>query len=273
MLSEVQSGATLITAWSRKNLLSSALLSALHFDSDYFGIAMGRISHFLLSDSVPPDDRIDICREVLSLIAAVASSCGMKQITLRVNPRDHDIVQQAAEVGFKFIDVLVTYAVDMDSVEDSQIPPPDDFVIRLKQPNDVDALKEIARISFTKDRFHTDVLFDRKRADSFHATWIENSLAGSAADEVIVAEVDGTPVGFTTLKINQSLSSAVGVRSCSMILSAVNPSVRGRGVYRHMIAGGLRWFRGRADVVDLGTQVDNLPVQRAWWGRGFKPVD
>lgn len=266
-----ETGGTVIGARLEGRLAGLASVSILEFDSGFFGIRMGRVHPLLMTDKMHIRDRQRLSELLIERILSEAKTMGIKQLTLRVNPRDQDLVRAFASAGFDFIDVIVTYAIDANMIEESKIRPPRDFIIRTRQDKDFEQLSRIARDSFEKDRFHSDQRFDRRAADSFHSTWIENSLRGIAADEVIVAEMSGKAIGFTTLKFNKDISKALGVRSCSMILSAVDSSVRGKGIYTHMIAGGLRWSRDKADVTDLGTQVDNLPVQRAWCTLGFKP--
>jgi ribosomal protein S18 acetylase RimI-like enzyme len=214
-----------------------------------------------------------LCETLFAEAITVAREEGIEQLTMRISPRDIDAIQTANSLGFNFIDVLVTYAIDINQIDTAKIQPPKDFIIRMKQDSDFDVLQKIAHDSFVKDRFHSDTKFNKAAADTFHGKWIENSLSGKAADDVVVAEVDGVPAGFTTIKNNRLLSESINLRSGSMILSAVDSSFRGKSLYTHMIAGGLRYFMDKADVVDLGTQVDNLPVQRAWCFLGFKPSE
>lgn len=269
---ELRAGTSVLAVRLSGNLVALLAVSKLGFDSDFFQFPMGRISPVMVSDSIPMGKREEATKRIVREVLSKAKREGIRQLTVRVPPRDHDVIQTCTALKFDFIDVLVTYAIDMTKVDEERISPPKDFVIRTKRNEDLQPLIHIAGDSFVKDRFHSDKRFNQDIADRFHSKWIENSLTGVAADEVIVAEVDGRPIGFTTLKINRELSDAIGIRSCSMILSAVDSSVRGRGIYRHMIAGGLRWFMGKSDVTDLGTQIDNLAVQRAWCGLGFKPA-
>jgi ribosomal protein S18 acetylase RimI-like enzyme len=244
----------------------------LAFDSNFFHAKMGRIDPVLISDDINVIERRKLCHAILSKAISIAREEGFKQITMRVSPRDIDVIQVACSLGFNFIDAIVTYAIDTDYIDANKIQPPKDLTIRMKKLSDFEEIKKIARDSFLKDRFHSDTRFDRQSADDFHEKWVENSLLGKVADEVIVAEVDGVPVGFTTIRRNKEISRKIGLQSGSMILSAVDRKQRGKSIYKHMIAGGLKWFKSSVDVVDLGTQVDNLPVQRAWCGLGFKPV-
>lgn len=266
------SGTSVVGARLSGKLIGLAAVSKLAFDTEFFQFPMGRIAPLMLSDNITLEQRGIATKRIVEKTLLRAKKEGMKQLTLRVPPRDYDIIQTCMRMNFDFVDVLVTYTIDMKKVDEAKISPPADFVVRTKLEDDLRPLMRIAQSSFVKDRFHADKRFNQDKADQFHSKWIYNSLTGVAADEVIVAQVDGKPAGFTTLKLNRELSDAIGIRSGSMILSAVDDSLRGRGIYRHMIAGGLRWFKGKSDVVDLGTQIDNLPVQRAWCGLGFKPA-
>ena len=123
----------------------------------------------------------------------------------------------------------------------------------------------IAKGSFEKDRFHSDRHLNRNLCDKYYEKWIENSYNGFA-ERVIVAEYCNDAVGFTTAKTYKN--DIFG----HLVLSAVSNNYRGLGFYTSMIHEGVSWiFQKHDDLIGIivGTQLDNLAVQKAWINLGF----
>jgi RimJ/RimL family protein N-acetyltransferase len=174
-------------------------------------------------------------------------------------------------VGFQTMDVQTTWIFDHERQELS------DFKSRCKLRPAREADKEefvpLAREAYrdTPDRFHADPKLAMAKCDELYAEWIKNSCSGPLADHIVVAEVDGRPAGYTTIRLDECIREETVSRSGGMILSAVAPWAEGGGLYTSMIHEGLRWLvEHGVKVSHLGTQVNNLPVQRAWAKLGFR---
>ena len=131
----------------------------------------------------------------------------------------------------------------------------------------------LAREAYTDipDRFHSDPHLTAERCDELYAEWIRNSCSGQLADHIVVAELNGRPAAYTTLKLEGNHNGLSNVRTGGLILSATAPWAEGKGLYTSMINGGLKWFDAQGvEVSHLGTQVNNYPVQRAWARLGFR---
>ena len=168
------------------------------------------------------------------------------------------------------MDTLVTYYFDFkskvsDFKETCKIEPLKD---------EMPELIKIAKTSFSEtkvatDHFHADHRLDEAKSDALYEQWIEE--AGKDKDGVVlVAKIDNRAVGFTTCKMNYRLNRYSNKNIGSMILSAVSPEYRQAQVYTSMIQAALRWFSDKVDIVDLGTQIGNYSVLRAWSRLGFK---
>jgi putative acetyltransferase len=105
--------------------------------------------------------------------------------------------------------------------------------IRLEQPADVDAIRELVRLAFTGHPYSSGtepLIIDALRADG-------------ALELSLVAEVDGTVlahIAFSAAAIGDSLSGWFVVGPV-----AVHPDHQGRGIGRTLIEAGLHVMRSR----------------------------
>jgi GNAT superfamily N-acetyltransferase len=84
-------------------------------------------------------------------------------------------------------------------------------------PEDIPALREIARTCHRATRFYSDPGFTEAQCDELYATWIERSVQGEADCTLTVGPV-GAPFGYITC-YRDGRSGLAGVRA----------DVRGRG--------------------------------------------
>ncbi len=134
--------------------------------------------------------------------------------------------------------------------------------IRLNEPDDLPALKRIARESFVHTRFYNDLNFPRERCAEMYEVWIEKSGADSG-QAVLVATADGAPAGFVTCS-----RAADGIGQIGLF--GVDSAYRGRGLGHQLIEAALAWFaRHDFQNVVVVTQGRNLSAQRSYQRQGF----
>ena len=228
------------------------------FNSQIFQIGMGNLYV----------DRQEIITEHgLLKMESNAKKNGISHITAKLLSSDKKNLNTLLQQGYLLADTLVQYFFD---IKKAALPAMQyKCIIRDAQEKDLDVLKEIAGHSFKIDRFHSDQYLDDRLCDLYYERWIENSYYGFA-EKVIVAEYNGVPVGFTTGKTYPD--NEIG----HLVLSAVSSSSRGLGVYTSMIHAGVSWIlKEHHDLrgILVGTQLDNIAVQKAWIKLGFTVYD
>jgi len=241
-------------------------MNRLDWDSEHFGIEIVRINHIVVSPKVK--DSNWVLEALLKAALAELIKYGITAVHTRIALDEIRLIQLLERFGFRLMDVQVTYYFDLR--KQNIIALVDKCLIRAYQDSDKETLIELARSAYTLDRFHSDPYLSKEKCDELHAQWIKNSCEGHIAAHVLVVEVNGEPVGYTTCVLHGDYGGLLNLRIGGMILSAVDPKARGRGCYTSMINGGLRWFKDKVDVVYLGTQVNNYPVQLAWAKLGFR---
>jgi GNAT superfamily N-acetyltransferase len=173
-------------------------------------------------------------------------------------------VQAMEREGFQLMDTLVYFSCDITSgVPDDQGQAP----VRQLRSGESRAVRQVASRSFAGylGHYHADPRLDRRQCDELYTDWAERScLSREVADEVLVATLDESIVAFATLRLN---SDAEG----EGVLFGVAPEAQGRGIYRSLMIGGMRWCkaRGRSRMV-VSTQVTNVAVQKVWTRLGFE---
>lgn len=238
---------------------SVSLIKKDVFNSEHFGIQM--------YDATIDSQSLENSDVTLSEIIKQARNLGARHITARVDTSQKSIANELLNLGFRISDTLVTYSF---SYSKSNLPEMN-HKVELADCTDSDLpyLRSIARESFKIDRFHSDESLDNDLCDSYYDKWIENSYKGFA-DKVIVARYQGEPVGFTTGKLGRNASPD------QLVLSAVSDKYRGLGIYTSMIHEGVVWaqlnHKQSSSELHVGTQIDNIAVQRAWAKLGFAVV-
>lgn len=232
------------------------------FNSEHFGLQMGNMSVSLADADMEP------AKALAGVSAGVedARREGFRHLTCRVSTADKLAANGVVRNNFRIADTLVTYCFWLG--KSRLTPVTHRCTLGDCREEDIPRLKEIARTSFKIDRFHTDPALPNDLCDLYYEKWFENSCHG-LADKVSVAYHDGKPVGFSTGKYTE------GDEFIHMVLSAVDAEARGLGVYTSMEYDVVSWAQGVAKDrphikgILLGTQIDNVIVQKTWIRLGF----
>ena len=173
-------------------------------------------------------------------------------------------VRLAEDYGFRQVDIRVTLQCDIKSrrvrYENNRAKASN---IRTALSRDIPILQAIARNSHTDTRFYSDPCFSRESCEELYGTWIKRSCEGYA-DVVLVAEMDGQPIGYVSC--NLPTNSSYG----QIGLLGVESEARGLGVGWALVEQSLRWFtEHNVDEVRVVTQGRNIPSQRVYQRCGF----
>ena len=205
-------------------------MSVLEFDSQWFGCRIGRFDGDPAEADQWGKDNSVACLYTLLPLSQISK------------------VHEAAARGFRLVDVRVEFVARTGLLINST---------RYANPDDREAIKEMAFRSFQKTRFHNDRLFDRDRVNAMYANW-----ALTSEGETLVVDADNARAGF------------VVVGETHLELIAVDPAYRGQG-YGGMLARaalGHAHGRGRREL-RVVTQGGNHAAQRTFQSSGFELVD
>lgn len=232
-------------------MVASEAVSFSELDSARFGIRAARAR--ITADNL--HDILEYCdSEKIDLLIA------------RCPTSDIATMQLAHCAGFQLMDTLLYYQFDLQKRQ-----PPEcrgEFLIRSLHPGDRDEIRRVATAAFTAyvGHYHADAKLDRHQCDEAYASWAERScIPGLAADEVFVAELDGSVAGFGTLRRNSS-------EEVEGLLFAVAPEHQGKGICGALMVSSLHWARSlNACRMIISTQLTNVSMQKVWCRIGFEP--
>jgi dTDP-4-amino-4,6-dideoxy-D-galactose acyltransferase len=243
-----------------------ACLRKLPWDSEQLCMSAARIDYLVATGSY--------CEQraskemLLEELLVEAQDLGVWHLSVRVNSSDLSTLHVLEEAGFITVDGILTFALEL---KDHSCPERlHDFGIRLAISDDAPQAAALARTAYVYDRFHSDPFIDRERADELHANWLRNSCAGTAADAVLIAEDQSGLLGFVTCNLSGGDDKNC-VRTGTIALVASAESARGHGVAYELTMAALEWFRGKdCQIVEVGTQLSNIPASRLYQKCGFR---
>lgn len=221
----------------------------LDWDSDFFDRRIARYTRNRM-DKDTAARAVDWCisNEVACLYLLADSS-------------DPGTARVAADFGFRFVDVRVTFSSDLVQSSDFQFAR--DLPVRFAEERDIAPLAALARVSHRATRFYFDNRFSEDRCDELYATWIEQSCRGFA-DAVFVAGVADAVNGYVTCHLSDAGTGSIG-------LLAVREGDRGRGYGRSLVAAALGYLRmHERRTAFVTTQGRNIASQRLYEACGFR---
>lgn len=258
-------GAVTYRASQASRLRALLQMESLPWDSRMLGMPAARIAWWM---GASEGDAGTADREkVLQAAVTKARQRGVRYLLARVPAGDLSAVRLLERNGFELVDGLLVFGTPLHGDSRPAVPL-DGIRCRMFEPADLPALRRIARQSFSIDRFHADPVIGSRKADAIHEQWIESSCAGFA-DAVLVAVTD-VPVGFTTLKLDQTAADSLHIGVGVVVLVATSAEHRGKGIARSLTSAALRWFREQGcRWVEVGTQIANTRASRVYQAAGF----
>ena len=233
-----------------------AISRTLEWESQFFGMPMGRIEYLLASDR-------DLLPDALESAVEGLRERGVQHVSTRVDVADIAAMALAEAHDFRLMDSLVTYT------QRPRKEPPNDVrevgTIRDFRTADGPELLQIAAEAYRgfRGRFHLDPHIPDDRCDAFYVEWARQSIAMTMADMILVSEgADGQLLGFLAFRRREPVSSAGGVAVYGGGLGACR--IDTPGAYAGLIRAGTIWAHQRNAVAECQTQNYNFPTIRIY---------
>jgi GNAT superfamily N-acetyltransferase len=224
------------------------------FDTRRFGIKVAKL------------DRVD--EETPAVVAALADE-GTKLVIARISAADVAGINRLEAIGFRLKDFQVLQRFDLREPFKRR---PSAVVVRDLDRGQVEDVVKVAAASFAGyGHYAADDRLNREQCRDGYTDWVRRSCEDrTVADKVIVADLDGTVVGFLTLKLFES----GGQKFAAGGIGAVAPAYRGHGVFSSIVVHGLEWGKNVGlDWEEHGALITNYSVNRVFSHIGFKIVD
>ena len=228
-----------------------AACELLPWDTEHFGLRIARVRARQLDASSA------------ERVTRWADEEGVDCLYLLADAGDPETLRSAAAHGFRVVDVRLTLRAELDRGRASAAP--SSAVIRPARADDATALVALAASGYETSRFYADGRFDRATVDRLYARWMQGSIDGELADVVLVAEVEGSVVGYLTASTDAA--ERVGVIG----LVGVAAAGRGAGVGRALVTSALMRFADAGlSTGEVVTQGSNIAAQRLYASCGFR---
>ena len=242
-----------------------AVVHETPWDSQKLGVRAARLS------LIVPPDAADGAAPLLAGVIAAADADGVGYVVARLDAGDVHSTQVLERQGFVLVDAILSQYLAVGGAPPA--PPSGAVAVRTAQAADAARLEELSDECFTMSRFHWDPWIGIARARAIYREWARN-IASGQDDVDLVAELDGTIVGFLSCKDVPGMRAAYGFGQGRIGLVAVAAAARGRGVVGAMTselvarAPSFGW-----DLLGIGTQIANVRAIRAYQRTGFAPGD
>lgn len=174
-------------------------------------------------------------------------------------------VHAMEQAGFLLMEAMLCLAGDLTR----RLPEkPAGVVVRPFEKSDEKEVLRLAEACFAgyESHYHADDRLDRAKSDEIQVDWARRACASrEVADQVLVAESEGSLAGYFILKSNTNEEADVAV-------AAVIPDHRGTGVYEALVVHSMHWAaaRGATQITGL-VQATNVAVQRTPMKLGWVP--
>jgi dTDP-4-amino-4,6-dideoxy-D-galactose acyltransferase len=217
----------------------------LPWDSEFWGFPIARVRGDILTpERVVAIDRWCQQRSIVCLYFLATFD-------------DPTTVRCAEDGQFRLVDARVTYHIASEAFASSAHRQGMLRVaIRPAEDADVEALRRIAGESFHDTRFYFDQRFPRAKCRELYERWVVESCRGFA-DQVLVADRGGAPVGYVTCHLPKGDESGGRIG-----LINVASEARRLGIGWELRRHALDWFAGQGvPRVAAATQARNIAMQ------------
>ncbi|MBX3203391.1 MAG: GNAT family N-acetyltransferase [Labilithrix sp.] len=226
--------------------MSSDRVTMLPWDTEHFGVSIGRID----CASLGPDE----LEKALDACAVPAVAC----LYCLVAADEPAVVRVLERRGARFVDVRMTLERSLEGA----LPTPPPTTRAAVVEGDLEPIRALAATSHRDSRFYADSRFSRERCDELYRIWIEKGVRDERAMVITEGPV-GEPAGYVSCHVDGQVGT-IG-------LVSVRPDRRGHGVGARLMSGALSWFASAGVTrVSVVTQVRNVAAQRLYQAAGFR---
>lgn len=246
-------------------VVGGLVLRRAPFEASLYGVPMARVPWiFTVAPADVAGSRV-VGAALLEALEPELEALGSRHVSALLFAEDQGLVHAFGDAGWRLVDSTLdfTWACGRTTPAGGD----DQVHLRAAIESDRSPLTALAREAYThmiQTRYSVDPWLPIERTGELYARWFELAMDGEFGDVVVVAEVDGQPVGFNTFKLDRALSAVAGVGFASHGIAAVLPGFRGRASQPAMLHWLAEWQRERGGSFNRGrVLLDNYPMQRA----------
>lgn len=197
----------------------------LPWDSEHFGVPMGRVEHFYFKNPAAAES-------AYAGLQAWARKLKLRHLSVRLNYESQAAVNFLLGKGFQFITGKQMLRAD---TRRASAPTPTARV----RDEDLKALLGVAAGNFRANRFMLDPVLDKRKSAELYELWTSAELKKNR-DRVVLLKERGRILGFSLL---DKVRLGAGKHAGLVNLIAVHKAAQGRGVGRRLLNLALARFK------------------------------
>jgi dTDP-4-amino-4,6-dideoxy-D-galactose acyltransferase len=220
----------------------------LPWDSEFFGKKIGMI----LPTALEHDE-----------LSSILSAMHQMGFLLAYWPAHQICGFDPGPFGGKLVDKKTTFEINLDKIDLNKIP--DSKAKPYTKNTPITRLEDLALASGEYSRFSIDPNFSSQDYSTLYKTWMQKSIAGEMADEILVISQGDEIAGMVTLSERDRVGT-IG-------LIAVGDKFRGKKFGQQLVYGAQRWFiEKKCETAQIVTQGDNLPACNLYIKCGYRKI-
>jgi dTDP-4-amino-4,6-dideoxy-D-galactose acyltransferase len=221
------------------------LYQALSWDSDFFGFSVVNLNNEQLN-----------YRELKSLLSTLKNK-NIRLVYWIIPSNNNDANSAALENNGFLANERLIYTKKIKKVKET-----DKHIISYLHKPINERLKDLARASGEYSRYKLDHRFTKEQFNRLYDIWIQRSLKGEIADDVLVFTEGGEELGLLTLGVHDGRAD-IGIL-------AVDEHERGKGIGKHLVlAVECKANELGLEMLQVVTQKSNLVACRFYAKLGF----
>lgn len=233
------------------------------WDTEVLGQKVAIVKHLFLSHLVNSTSAGDLVRACLDSAAAR----GVKCVTCKLNSSRFSAIHALERNGFLLMDTLLDFTFDFQksSLEGIALPRRDESLLtRPGRPEELAQVLNLSERAFANfiGRYHVDEMIPSETGPAVYRAWVRSAFAGWA-DLIMVAEMEGTVVGYGIWKMPSALEAKYSFRVAHYSLAGVHPEHSGLGIYSALALAGMKKISKSVSYIEGPVHVTNFAVHRA----------
>ena len=232
---------------------NNALFYIVPWDTEIFGFPVAQVKSWSIQDMSDLDGLVN------SLYRTLKNE-GVRVVTAKLDNVEDTflLLNNLLKKGFDFIETTIEPYAKLVQVKEYDKPVP----LKRATLDDKEAIKNLAREAFAKDRFHVDSRFPRDKADYRFHYWVENSFKHNELIYVLRSST-GDIQGFF-------ISKEIDKNEIYLSLAGVRKDLQGRGYGYKLYAAMMSHFKSKGYKLASSTiSLYNQDVFRLYSGLGF----
>jgi dTDP-4-amino-4,6-dideoxy-D-galactose acyltransferase len=228
------------------------MISRLTWESEFFGFDIAQL-------------KVEEQGADLTLLNRVVMDCATPLIQTIVPIAETKLTNALEGIGFRLIDLKVTYRIGVAPVRSSSSERSSSSDIHVASVAEIPELRRLAADLFLDSRFFHQP-FPPEKARLLFSVWVEKAVLGTFDEVCLTLTRKGRIAGFVTLRGGGQVT-VIG-------LIGVSREERCSGAGSALIDAALQWAAARGTfALDVSTQGKNLAAQNLFISKGGRVHD